>query len=142
MTTLSAHLNISPQFYDIDPMNVVWHGHYVRYFEDVRSILLDKIGHNYIEMIASGFAWPVVDMRLKYVKPLKLHQKSRVIATLIEFKNRLKIDYQIIDLETNNILTKASTIQVAVDMTTQEMCFETPPVFQKAVQNYLKRVPS
>lgn len=139
MTNLSAHIDIAPQFYDIDLMNVVWHGHYVRYLEDARSALLDKIGHNYNEMVASGFAWPLVDMRLKYVKPLKLHQKIRVTATVIEFENRLKIEYQLIDRDTGNILTKAYTIQVAVDIKTQDMLFETPPVFQEAVQNSLKK---
>ena len=107
---------------------------YVKYFEEVRSLLLDQIGHNYQEMLDSGFAWPIVDMRIKYVKPLVLHQKIRVTATLVEFENRLKIDYHIMDLSTKEIITKAHTVQVAVDMKTQEMHFETPTLFQNAVK--------
>ena len=135
--SISAHINIAPQFYDIDPMNVVWHGNYVKYFEEVRSVLLDQIGHNYQEMLDSGFAWPIVDMRIKYVKPLTLHQKIRLTATLIEFENRLKIDYHIMDIETQEPLTKAHTIQVAVHIETQEMHFETPAAFRNSVQKAL-----
>lgn len=135
---LSACLQISPQFYDIDPMNVVWHGNYVRYFEDVRSALLEKVGHNYKEMVSSNYAWPIVDMRIKYVKPLTLHQDATVEATLVEYKNRLKIEYRLYDTKTKDVLTKASTIQVAVDMATQEMQFETPELFQNCVKEALK----
>lgn len=134
---LSATLHITPQFYDIDPMNVVWHGNYVRYFEEVRSLLLDKVGHNYKEMVASNYAWPIVDMRIKYVKPLCLHQQATVEATLLEYENRLKIDYRIYDHHTNDILTKATTIQVAVDIATQEMQFETPKIFQACIKGTL-----
>jgi len=135
---LSTSLKITPQFYDIDPMNVVWHGNYVRYFEEIRSALLEKIGHNYKEMLASNYAWPIVDMRIKYVKPLTLHQEATVEATLMEYENRLKIEYRIYDTKTKTTLTKASTVQVAVDMTTQEMQFETPAIFQSCVRGALK----
>ena len=92
---------------------------------------------NYQEMLDSGFAWPIVDMRIKYVKPLTLHQKIRLTATLIEFENRLKIDYHIMDIETQEPLTKAHTIQVAVHIETQEMHFETPAAFRNSVQKAL-----
>ncbi len=135
--SLTACLHITPQFYDIDPMNVVWHGNYVRYFEEVRSLLLDTIGHNYKEMVASNHAWPIVDMCIKYVRPLRLHQEATVEATLIEYENRLKIDYRIYDRKTKAVTTKATTIQVALNITTEEMQFETPEVFQTCVKRAL-----
>ncbi len=41
-------------FFDVDSMNVVWHGHYVKYLEVARCALLDKIGHNYSAMSELG----------------------------------------------------------------------------------------
>ncbi len=38
-------------FFDVDSMNVVWHGHYVKYLEVARCALLDQIGHNYNDML-------------------------------------------------------------------------------------------
>src|SRR5690606_15969157 len=52
-------------FFDIDMMNVVWHGHYVKYLEVARCALLDQIGHNYTQMLASGYGWPVIDLQLR-----------------------------------------------------------------------------
>jgi len=49
------------------PDGVTWHGNYFRYLETARSALLDNIGYNYRQMVDSGYLWPVVDARIKYV---------------------------------------------------------------------------
>src|SRR5262249_46894893 len=67
---LSHEIPLSPAFHDLDPMNVVWHGNYVRYFELARCALLQQIDYDYPQMRDFGYAWPVVDMRIKYVRPL------------------------------------------------------------------------
>ena len=59
---ISTEITLRTQFYDLDPMNIVWHGNYVRYLEQARSALLSEIGYGYAEMQASGFAWPIVDL--------------------------------------------------------------------------------
>lgn len=122
----SAEVTIKAQFYDLDPMEVVWHGNYARYLEEARCALLDSINYNYPQMHESGYIWPIVDMRIKYVRPLRFAQEFIVTATIIEFENRLKIDYRIRDKESGEVLTKASTIQVAVRAATGELCLESP----------------
>jgi len=64
---LHSDTEILVPFFDIDTMNVVWHGHYVKYLEVARCALLDKIGHNYTAMLEAGYAWPVIDMQLRYI---------------------------------------------------------------------------
>ena len=123
---ISAEIAITAQFGDVDPMHVVWHGTYVRYLEEARSALMDIIGYNYIEMNESGYAWPIVDLRLKYIKPIRLLQKVAISATIAEYENRLKIDYVCRDFASREILTKASTVQVALTATNFELCFECP----------------
>lgn len=124
----STEVTIKAQFYDLDPMDVVWHGNYARYLEEARCALLDSIGYNYPQMHASGYIWPIVDMRIKYVRPLRFAQEFVVTATIVEFENRLKIDYRIRDKDSGEVLTKASTIQVAVRAATGELCLESPAV--------------
>jgi acyl-CoA thioester hydrolase len=131
---ISAEVTVKPQFYDLDPMQVVWHGNYVRFLEQARCALLDKIAFNYEEMARTGYIWPVVDMRIKYVRPLRFGQEVKVIATMLEYENRLKIGYQLIDLASGETLTKAHTIQVAVEIATNELCFESPAVLREKVQ--------
>ncbi len=124
----SVEIAIKAQFYDVDPMDVVWHGHYARFFEQARCELLDLIGYNYEQMRESGYFWPIVDMRIKYVRPIRFRQDVLVAATVAEFENRLKIDYRIRDKTRAEVLTKGFTIQAAVNAQTGELCLESPAV--------------
>lgn len=127
-----AEVEMQVQFFDLDPMEIVWHGRYVKFLEVVRCALLDKIDYNYPQMKQSGFAWPVIDMHLRYVAPATFGQRLLLRADLVEWENRLKIDYLITDAHSGKRLHRASTIQVAVDIASGEMCFASPPVlFQK-----------
>jgi len=123
---ISAEATVVVQFYDLDPMQVVWHGNYARFLELGRGALLDRIGFNYPEMASSGYVWPIVDMRIKYVQSIRLGCVVRVAATLTEYENRLCINYRLTDADTGDLLTKASTIQVAVRADTGELCLESP----------------
>ncbi|AZP12072.1 acyl-CoA thioesterase [Undibacterium parvum] len=127
-----AEIEMQVQFFDLDPMEIVWHGNYVKYLEVVRCALLDKIAYNYLEMKNSGYAWPVIDLQLRYVGPAKFGQILTLRADLVEWENRLKIDYLISDKASGKRLTRASTTQVAVAIDSGEMCFVSPPVlFEK-----------
>ena len=125
---LVAEIELTPAFHDLDPMAVVWHGHYLKYFELARCALLQKFDYDYPQMHASGFLWPIVDLRSKYVRSAQLGRKLRVRAQIVEWENRLKIEYLIRDAQSGEVLTRAHTIQVAVDRATGEMCFVSPPV--------------
>lgn len=125
---LSCEIDISPAFYDIDVMEIVYHGNYVRYLELARSALLAQFDYDYPRMRDSGFAWPVVDMRLKYVRPATFGQALKLRATITEWENRLRIDYEMRDAQTGLKINTAHTIQVAVNMQTKEMCFVCPLV--------------
>ncbi|MCW2236397.1 acyl-CoA thioesterase [Azospirillum canadense] len=134
---ISADVTIQAQFYDLDPMEVVWHGNYARYLEQARCALLDRIGYNYPDMAASGFMWPIVDMQLKYVRPIRFAQTVVVTATLAEYENRIRIDYRIRDEKSGELLTKARTVQLAVHAKTGELSFESPPILIEKVRALL-----
>ena len=124
----SAEVLIEVPFHDVDLVGIVWHGHYVKYFEIARCALLETFNYNYMQMMASGYGWPVIDLRLRYVKPAQFGQKLRVRATLVEWENRLRIEYLVSDAASGERLSKGETTQVAVHMATREMCLVSPDV--------------
>lgn len=127
-----AAVDLTVPFHDVDMMEVVWHGHYVKYFEIARCAVLEKIDYNYPQMRDSGYAWPVIDLRIRYAKPALFGQVITVHASIVEWENRLKIDYLISDKNMGIRLVKGHSIQVAVNMQTGAMCFESPRVlFEK-----------
>jgi len=135
MSEIPAHWQadtlIDPPFFDIDPMEIVWHGNYVKYLEVARCTLLDQIHYNYYQMKDSGYAWPIVDLHLRYVQPVRFRQQVRVSAKIIEWEHRLKIHYRIVDAASGRKLTTGHTVQVAVAIANGELQFETPAVLRR-----------
>jgi acyl-CoA thioester hydrolase len=130
MTTpdLTHEIELVPAFHDIDSMDVVWHGHYVKYLELARCALLDKFDYGYTRMRESGYSWPIVDLRMKYSRPATFDQPLVVRAEIVEWESRLKLDYTIRDAKSGERLHRATSIQVAVDMATREMQYVCPRV--------------
>lgn len=135
---LETEIDLRVEFYDVDSMNIVWHGNYVRYMEQARCALLDLVGYNYNDMKASGYAWPVVDIQVKYIKPLAFRQRFRMRATLVDWENRIKIEYLIYDPESGQKITKAHSVQMAVDMASGESLFATPQPALDKIRAYLE----
>lgn len=125
---LAVEIELAPAFHDCDPMQVVWHGNYFKYFELARCALLQRYDYDYPQMHASGYLFPVVDARVKYIRSLHYAQPLRVRARIVEWENRLKIDYEIVDAASGEVLTRAHTIQVAVDLASGEMRYVCPDI--------------
>lgn len=134
---LQAEIELVVPFFDVDMMEVVWHGHYVKYFEEARCVLLDKLGHNYRQMRDAGYAWPIIDLQVRYIRGAQFGQRIRVRADLVEWENRLKINYLITDVATGERMTRGSSVQVAVEIATREMLLASPRVFVEAVERVL-----
>jgi len=127
MKKLEATVEITVPYHDCDPGGVVWHGNYLRYFDEARCALLDQINYGYKEMADTGHVWPVIDLNIRYVKPVRFHEKITVTAVLEEYEYRLRMTY-VVKNAAQEIVTKGMTKQVAVDVETEEMCLGSPQV--------------
>lgn len=138
----SAEIDIEVPFFDVDLMQVVWHGHYVKYLEQARCALLAELNYDYPTMLASGYVWPVIDLQLRYVQSAVFGQRLRVRAELIEWESRLKVHYLITDAATGQRITRASSVQVAVDVATREMQLISPQPMRTAIETRLAQLGS
>ncbi|WP_086933072.1 acyl-CoA thioesterase [Agarilytica rhodophyticola] len=130
---ISENYYMEVPFFDVDSMHIAWHGHYCKYIELARCKLLEKIGYSYQDMASSGYSFPIVDMRIKYVNPLTFGQQITIKATLMEWQVRLKISYVICDSESEQKLTQAHTVQAAVNNKTGIMQLQCPQVLTDRV---------
>ena len=125
-------------FFDVDSMEVMWHGNYVKYLEMARCELLDKLGYNYIAMKKDGYAFPIVKLDVKYVRPAFFNDVIKVTTTLSECETFLKFHYLIED-ENGEKLSEANTAQAVIDMKSLQTCFEMPEALKKAIEAYTKK---
>ena len=135
---LSATETMRVPFHDADPANVVWHGRYLKYFEEARRSLFEDIGYGYTEMLESGYLWPVIDASVRYVRPLRVDQRFTVTAALREWELRIVVEYRIRDLE-GTVMTKGRTVQVPLDAETMELRIGTPELLMQKIEQRLAR---
>ncbi|MBR3073122.1 acyl-CoA thioesterase [Fibrobacter sp.] len=136
---LKASVEFRIEFYDIDSMQVAYHGNYVKFMEVARCALLQKIGYGYNEMTKSGYVWPVVDLHIKYIRPMIFMQKVRAEVTLEEYEVCMKLSYKFKDADTGVLLTKAESTQMAVDLNTKESLWACPSCFTDLVRELLAK---
>lgn len=117
---------LTVQFYDLDPMNVVWHGNYLKYLESARCDLLKKIGYDYDNMRADGVVYPIAKMDLKYIKPCKFNQVLFLETIVEELEPSLIIKYNIFDEESGEKVFSAKSMQICVDIKTGESIYSAP----------------
>ena len=127
--TVEAHV----AFHDVDVAGVVWHGHYLKYLENARWALMARLDFGLEAMIASGYAWPIVDVHVKYVHAARFNDRLCVQASLVEWENRLTVNYLVTNAATTERVARARTVQVAVDASTGVLQFATPAVLLQRV---------
>lgn len=135
--TITETITFKIEFYDVDSMRIAWHGNYVKFIEKGRCALLDKIGYGYLQMMEDGFAFPVADLKIKYIRSLLFGDTARIVSTLIEYENRLKIRYEIYNDKTGELCTKAESTQIAVNLQTGETRFVCPDKLIQRVETLL-----
>jgi acyl-CoA thioester hydrolase len=124
-------------FHDVDSMAVVWHGNYLKYLENARWALMDRIGHGYADMVASGYVWPIIESHVRHVRAARFGDRLRVQASLVEWETRLAVNYLVVDAASSVRVARGRTVQVAVDGTTGVMLFRSPRCFLDAIASAL-----
>ncbi|MDE5420016.1 acyl-CoA thioesterase [Labilibaculum sp. DW002] len=79
--SMTVEMDISIKAYDIDAMGIVSNITYIRWFEDLRHLFLDK-RYSYEEMIATGISPILVKTEVNYKVPLTIHDKPKGYCTI------------------------------------------------------------
>lgn len=133
MSLYTFQTNGHVEFYDCDPMGVVWHGNYLRYLEKARGEFLDFIGYSYYSIDADGYFFPIVEERMKYLKSLRLGDSFIINLHLDEYENRLVHSFEIV--LNGEICVKGRTVQVALKKGAFELDFFMPKNFIRAIES-------
>jgi acyl-CoA thioester hydrolase len=107
------------RFNEADPLGVVWHGHYLRYFEDGREAFGKEYGVSYLDFYKRGLAVPVVSVHCDYKKPLR-YGNSVIVETIFmpTPAAKLQFNYKIYEAVNRDLVATGSSVQVFVDAKT------------------------
>jgi acyl-CoA thioester hydrolase len=137
---LTHQTEVIVRFNEADPLGIVWHGHYLRYFEDGREAFGKLHGISYLDCYQHGLAVPVVSVHCDYAKPLRYGETVLVEATFINTPAaKLIFDYKIYEAKGKTQVARGSSVQVFVDAKSFELQLIMPPFFEawKKKQNLI-----
>jgi len=133
-TKKSCEVLFTVPFHDLDPMQMVWHGNYFKYFEIARSALFARSGVDLFKYFKeTNCLFPIVKTTTKHVASLEYLDEFKCIATVIEAEYKIVVDFQVRLLRNNQLCAKGRTEQVAVKYPEKEILFEIPKDIREAL---------
>ncbi|MBZ4189812.1 acyl-CoA thioesterase [Niabella beijingensis] len=139
MKELKNTTEVLIRFNEADPLGIVWHGHYIRYFEDGREAFGKSYGIGYLDFFRENIVVPIVHVECNYKKSLKFGDEVQV-ETIYEPCEAAKIifRYRLYKVSDRSLVATGSTTQVFLDKDTQTLLLNNPPFFEEWKQKFLK----
>ena len=133
--SVSASVRLKVPYYDVDMMQIVWHGNYLKYFDVARQALFRESGVDLNRyMKEKGYAFPIVRSIIKHISPLRFDDEFICKATVIEAVYKIAIDFEIRLSENGRVCTRGKSEQLSVKLPEMEMQFEIPGEITRALE--------
>ncbi len=128
--SLTNRQTVRVRFNECDPLGIVWHGHYIVYFEDGREAFGREHGISYLDVQYNGYATPIVKTVCEHFLPLKYGETITVETTFVNLPTaKMMFRYRIFN-EENRVVCSGETVQVFID-TEGNLQLYNPPFFQE-----------
>lgn len=135
--SLTNTIEIAVKFSDVDMLGVVWHGNYIRYFEDGREAFGKQYGLGYMDVYNAGYVVPIVNVNCDYKRFLRYEDRV-IIETVYTPTESAKINfaYRLLNAKTGELIVKGSTVQVFVHRDNFELQLTNPDFFLEWKQKH------
>jgi acyl-CoA thioester hydrolase len=137
---LSSKVEIPIRFSEVDSLRVVWHGHYVKFFEDGREAFGKEHQFGYLDIFEKeGLAVPIVDLQVQYKRPMEYGDSAIIETTFIDTPAaKIIFEYKIYSKKHNYLACTGKTIQVFMNPHNKELYIVNPSFFEKWKKEKLK----
>jgi len=131
MQSLTTSTEVLIRFNEADPLGIVWHGHYIRYFEDAREAFGKQYGLGYLDCFKEGVVIPIVHASCDYKRSLRFGETVTVEATNTPCDAaKINFTYRLFNSKKELVAT-GTTVQVFLDKDTQTLLLTNPPFFEE-----------
>ncbi|SDR77300.1 thioesterase family protein [Gramella sp. MAR_2010_147] len=126
-STLKTTTKLKVRFHECDPLQIVWHGNYFKYFEEAREAFSKKHGISYLDAKNNGFTMPIVKTECEHKLPLQYGDEFEVETHFVNTEAaKIIFKYQIFCSE--KLICTGKTVQVFTDKNS-ELVLINPPFF-------------
>jgi acyl-CoA thioester hydrolase len=135
---LTVRTEILVRFNEADPLGIVWHGHYIRYFEDGREAFGNEYGIGYLDFYKRGIVIPVVHVECDFKKSLRYGDTVLIDTTYTPCEAaKLLFSYRLYNKKSHQLVATGSSVQVFLDSRDSTLQLTNPPFFESWKKKYL-----
>ncbi len=128
---LVNHTKVDVRFSEVDALGIVWHGHYIKFFEDGREAFGKQYELGYLDVYKQGFATPLVNISVDFKKTVKYGEQLLIETTFINTPaSKIIFQYKIYRLSDNQLVATGESIQVFITLE-HELHITLPDFFEK-----------
>jgi acyl-CoA thioester hydrolase len=128
-TTLINRTTVKVRFSEVDSLRIVWHGHFIKYFEDGREAFGEQYGFGYLEFYEHKLVTPIVDVSCQYKRQLAYGDEIIIETEFINTEAaKIVFEYKILKKSDNSLVATGKSIQVFLS-TTGELLLINPDYF-------------
>jgi acyl-CoA thioester hydrolase len=140
--TLQTETEVLVRFNEADPLGIVWHGHYIRYFEDGREDFGKRYGVGYLDFFNNGFVIPIVNVDCSFKKSLRYGDTVIVETKFIPCDAaKILFSYRLFNKETKELVATGNSVQVFLDRKHSVLQLQNPGFFEEWKGKYLQPKP-
>ena len=130
----SHEIKMKVPFFDLDPLQIVWHGNYLKYFDIARSELFDGLGVDLFEFHdRTRYIFPIIRSSVKHIHPLKRGDEFICRATVKDARTKIVVAFEIRLVADGTVCAKGTTEQAAVLAPEMEMVYTIPEEISRAL---------
>jgi acyl-CoA thioester hydrolase len=131
-TVLSNRTEVLVRFNEADPLGIVWHGHYIRYFEDGREAFGIMHDLGYLEVYKLGYVIPVVSVQCDFKRSLRYGDRVIVETKFVPTDAaKLKFTYRLFNAASGELVATGSSVQVFLSKDDSVLQLSNPPFFEE-----------
>jgi acyl-CoA thioester hydrolase len=128
---LVCRTEVLVRFNEADPLGIVWHGHYIRYFEDGREDFGKRFGIGYLDFFKNGLVIPVVNVDCSFKKSLRYGDTVIIETSYIPCEAaKIQFRYRLYNKETKDLVATGQSIQVFLEKENSTLQLLNPPFFE------------
>jgi len=128
---LTNRTKINVKFSEVDSLGIVWHGNYIKYFEEGREAFGEEYDLRYIDIYNEGYIAPIVKIQLDYKRSLAYGESMYIETTYVKCDAaKIIYNYKIVNSKVNDIVVIGSTIQAFLNLDRQ-LVLVSPPFYEK-----------
>lgn len=135
---IKLETKIRVRYDEVDKMGYVYHGNYAKYYHISRTELLRKIGISDKELEAADIILPVIEVNIRYLKPIFYDDIIAVKTSLENLPTSRMIFHHEVRNQQNEVINKAESTLAFVDIETRNP-MRVPQLIIKRIKSYIKK---